>query len=95
MIQNDGEITRKLTIVFKHGRWNEGLFQMLSAIESLKEIIPYNITRRPAMLYGTQCWAVKGRQESKLNVGHTHTWEDMIRNAIMKEKIAIAPSLPL
>lgn len=46
---------------------------MLSAIESLKEIIPHNITIRPAMLYGTQCWAAKGRQESKLNVGHTHT----------------------
>ena len=28
----------------------------------------YRTAIRPAMLYGTECWAVKSQQENKLNV---------------------------
>ena len=51
------------------------------------------------MLYGTKCWAVKSKQENKLNVAEMrmlrwmsrHTEQDRIRNECIKEKVGVAP----
>ena len=52
-----------------------------------------------AILYGTECWAVKSQQENKFNVAEIrmlrwmsgHTKQDRIRNECIREKVGVAP----
>ena len=54
----------------------------------------YRTTIRPAMLYGTECWAVKSQHENKLNVAEMrmlrwmsgHTRHDKISNECIIER---------
>ena len=53
----------------------------------------YRPVVRPAMLYGTECWAVKSQHESKISVAEMRmfrwmsgkTRHDRIRNDIIRE----------
>ena len=51
------------------------------------------------MLYGSECWALKGQQEQKIGVAEMrmlrwmsgHTRKDKIRNDCIREKVGVAP----
>ena len=59
----------------------------------------YRTAIRPAMLYGTECWAAKGEHEHKLSVAEMkmlrwmsgHTRLDKIRNEDIRERVGVAP----
>ena len=59
----------------------------------------YRTVIRPAMLYGTECWAAKGEHEHKLSVAEMkmlrwmsgHTRLDKIRNEDIRERVGVAP----
>ena len=59
----------------------------------------YRSAIRPAMLYGTESWAIKSQQESKMSVAEMrmlrwmsgNTRRDRIRNTTIREKIGVAP----
>ncbi|PWG75187.1 hypothetical protein DF186_13920, partial [Enterococcus hirae] len=57
----------------------------------------YRIVIRPVMLYGTECWAVKGEYEYKLSVAEMkmlrwmsgYTRLDKIRNEDIRERVGV------
>ena len=59
----------------------------------------YRITIRPAMLYGSECWAIKRQQIYKMSVAEMrmlrwmsgHTRMDRIRNEVIRSKVGVAP----
>ena len=59
----------------------------------------YRITVRPALLYGTECLAVKSQQENQVSVAEMRmlhwmsgkTRHDRIRNVTIKERVRVAP----
>ncbi|KAL4304934.1 hypothetical protein AHAS_Ahas16G0027900 [Arachis hypogaea] len=59
----------------------------------------YRTAIRPAMLYGTECWAAKGEHEHKLSVAEMKMWRwmsghtrlDKIRNEDIRERVGVAP----
>ena len=59
----------------------------------------YRTAIRPAILYGTECWAAKGEHEHKLSVAEMkmlrwmsgHTRLDKIRNEDIRERVGVAP----
>ena len=59
----------------------------------------YQTAVRPAMLYGTECWAVKSQHESKVSVVKMRmlcwmsgkTRQDRIRNDTISERVGVAP----
>ena len=59
----------------------------------------YRTAIRPALLYGTECWAIKSQHEHKFNVAEMrmlrwmsgHTRKDRIRNDCIREKVGVAP----
>jgi hypothetical protein len=59
----------------------------------------YRITIRPALLYGTECWAVKHCHVQKMNVAEMrmlrwmcgHTRNDRLRNEVVRKKVEVAP----
>jgi len=58
----------------------------------------YRTTVRPAMLYGTKCWAIKSQRGSKISVAEMRmlrwmrgkTRQDMIRNETIRERVGVA-----
>jgi len=58
----------------------------------------YRVAVRPAMLYGTDCWAIKKKQARKLEVAEMrmlrwmcgHTRLDRIRNDIIRDRLGMA-----
>ncbi|KAL6543338.1 hypothetical protein OROHE_010858 [Orobanche hederae] len=58
----------------------------------------YRTAIKPALLYGTECWAVKQCHVQKMNVAEMrmlrwmcgHTKKDRIKNEVIREKIRIA-----
>ncbi|KAL5165098.1 hypothetical protein HKD37_18G050289 [Glycine soja] len=54
---------------------------------------------RPAILYGTECWAVKSQHENKVGVAEMRmlrwmcgkTRQDKIRNEAIRERVGVAP----
>nr|KYP34423.1 Retrovirus-related Pol polyprotein LINE-1 [Cajanus cajan] len=58
----------------------------------------YRTAVRPAILYGTECWAAKGKHENKLHVAEMrmlrwmcgHTIKDRIRNECIRESVGVA-----
>ncbi|KAL5150901.1 Mediator of DNA damage checkpoint protein 1 [Glycine soja] len=59
----------------------------------------YRTAVRPAILYGTECWAVKSQHENKVGVAEMRmlrwmcdkTRQDKIRNEAIRERVGIAP----
>ena len=59
----------------------------------------YRTAIRPAMLYGSECWALKGQHEHKIGVAEMrmlrwmsgYTRKDRLRNDYIREKIGVAP----
>ncbi|KAK9713818.1 hypothetical protein RND81_06G053100 [Saponaria officinalis] len=59
----------------------------------------YRTAIRPALLYGSECWAVKHCHIQKMSVAEMrmlrwmcgHTRKDRLRNEIIKEKVKVAP----
>ena len=59
----------------------------------------YRTAIRPAMLYGSECWALKGQQEQKMGVAEMrmlrwmsgHTRKDKLRNGYIRGKVGVAP----
>ncbi|KAL6582640.1 hypothetical protein OROMI_004718 [Orobanche minor] len=58
----------------------------------------YRTTIRPALLYGTECWALKQCHVQKMNVAEMrmlrwmcgHTKKDRLRNEVIREKVRVA-----
>ncbi|KAL6504018.1 hypothetical protein OROGR_025941 [Orobanche gracilis] len=58
----------------------------------------YRTAIRPALLYGTECWAVKQCHVQKMNVAEMrmlrwmcgHTKKDRLRNEVIREKVRVA-----
>ncbi|KAH1220391.1 LINE-1 retrotransposable element ORF2 protein [Glycine max] len=59
----------------------------------------YRTAVRPAILYGTECWAVKSQHENKVGVAEMKmlrwmcgkTRQDKIRNETIRERVGVAP----
>ncbi|KAL5133857.1 Craniofacial development protein 2 [Glycine soja] len=59
----------------------------------------YRTAVRPAILYGTKCWAVKSQHETKVGVAEMRmsrwmcgkTRQDKIRNGAIRERVGVAP----
>ncbi|KAL5134814.1 Craniofacial development protein 2 [Glycine soja] len=59
----------------------------------------YRTAVRPAILYGTECWAVKSQHETKVGVAEMRMlrWmcgkirQDKIRNEAIRERVGVAP----
>ncbi|KAH1208130.1 Secretory carrier-associated membrane protein 3 [Glycine max] len=59
----------------------------------------YRTAVRPAILYGTECWAVKSQHETKVGVAEMRmlrwmcgkTRQDKIRNGAIRERVGVAP----
>ncbi|KAH1225701.1 Craniofacial development protein 2 [Glycine max] len=59
----------------------------------------YRTTVRPAILYGTECWAVKSQHETKVGVAEMRmlrwmcgkTRQDKIRNGAIRKRVGVAP----
>ncbi|KAL5131500.1 LINE-1 retrotransposable element ORF2 protein [Glycine soja] len=59
----------------------------------------YRTAVRPAILYGTECWAVKSQHENKVGVAEMRmlrwmcgkTRQDKIRNKAIRERVGVAP----
>ena len=59
----------------------------------------YRTAIRPAMLYGSECWAIKRHQEHKMDVTEMrmlrwmsgYTIKDRIRNDYIRERVGVAP----
>jgi len=59
----------------------------------------YKTAIRPALLYGTECWAVKSQHETQVSVAEMRmlrwmsgkTSHDKIRNDTIRERVGAAP----
>ncbi|KAL5158478.1 Protein CTR9 [Glycine soja] len=59
----------------------------------------YRTAVKPAILYGTECWAVKSQHENKVGVAEMRmlrwmcgkTRQDKIRNEAIRERVGVAP----
>ena len=59
----------------------------------------YRTAIRPAILYGTECWAVKSQHENKVGVAEMRmlrwmcgkTRQGKIRNETIRERVGVAP----
>jgi hypothetical protein len=102
VIQNDGEIEEDVNHRIQAGwmKWRSASGVICDRKVPLKlKGKFYRTAIRPAMLYGTECWAVKSQQEHKLSVAEMrmlrwmsgHTRLDRIRNECIREKVGVAP----
>ncbi|KAL6534459.1 hypothetical protein OROHE_013384 [Orobanche hederae] len=101
IIQKDGELDGDVA-----HRIKEGWLKWKSATEVLCDLgMPqrlkgkfYRTAIRPALLYGTECWAVKQCHVQKMNVAEMrmlrwmcgHTKKDRLRNEVIREKVRVA-----
>ncbi|KHN15591.1 hypothetical protein glysoja_045002, partial [Glycine soja] len=59
----------------------------------------YRTAVRSAILYGTECWAVKSQHETKVGIAEMRmlrwmcgkTRQDKIRNGAIRERVGVAP----
>ena len=102
IIQNDGEMEGDVNHRIQAGwmKWRSASGVICDRKVPLKlKGKFYRTAIRPAMLYGTECWAIKSQQEQKLSVAEMrmlrwmsgHTRLDRIRNECIREKIGVAP----
>ncbi|KAL6575106.1 hypothetical protein OROMI_012391 [Orobanche minor] len=101
IIQKDGELDGDVAHRIKAGwlKWKSatGVLCDPDMPHRLKGKF-YHTTIRPALLYGTECWAVKQCHVQKMNVAEMrmlrwmcgHTKKDRLRNEVIREKVRVA-----
>ncbi|KAL6505368.1 hypothetical protein OROGR_025185 [Orobanche gracilis] len=101
IIQKDGELDGDVTHRIKAGwlKWKSatGVLCDPDMPHRLKGKF-YRTAIRPALLYGTECWAVKQCHVQKMNVAEMrmlrwmcgHTKKDRLRNEVIREKVRVA-----
>jgi len=101
ILQRDGEIDGDVTHRIQAGwtKWRNASGVLCDRKIPLKlKGKFYRTAVRPAMLYGSECWAVKGQQEHKMGVAEMrmlrwmsgHTRKDKIRNDCVRKKVGVA-----
>ena len=102
IIQKDGELDSDVAHRIKAGwvKWKNatGFLCDRGMPHKLKGKF-YRTAVRPALLYGTECWAVKQCHVQKMNVAEMrmlrwmcgHTRKDRLRNEVIREKVRVAP----
>ena len=102
IIEENGEINKDVTHRIQAG-WNK--WRSASSILCDRKIPLklkgkfYRTAIRPAMLYGSECWATRYDQEQKMRVAEMrmlrwmcgHTRVDRISNECIRKKIGVAP----
>ncbi|KAM7490942.1 hypothetical protein LguiA_033863 [Lonicera macranthoides] len=102
IIQEDGEIEGDVNHRIQAGwlKWRKASGVLCDKKVPLKlKGKFYRTAVRPAMLYGTECWAVKSQHENKLSVAEMRmlrwmsgkTRKDKIRNVTIREGVGVAP----
>ncbi|KAL6516133.1 hypothetical protein OROGR_019438 [Orobanche gracilis] len=101
IIQKDGELDGDVAHRIKAGwlKWKSatGVLCDPDMPHRLKGKF-YRTAIRPALLYGTECWAVKQYHVQKMNVAEMrmlrwmcgHTKKDRLRNEVIREKVRVA-----
>ncbi|KAL6588053.1 hypothetical protein OROMI_001031 [Orobanche minor] len=101
IIQKDGELDGDVAHRIKAGwlKWKSatGVLCDPDMPHRLKGKF-YRTAIRPALLYGTECWAVKQCHVQKMNVAEMrmlrwmcgHTKKDRLRNEVIREKVKVA-----
>ncbi|KAL6579762.1 hypothetical protein OROMI_007786 [Orobanche minor] len=101
IIQKDGELDGDVAHRIKAGwlKWKSAIGVLCDPDmpHRLKGKF-YRTAIRPALLYGTECWAVKQCHFQKMNVAEMrmlrwmcgHTKKDRLRNEVIREKVRVA-----
>ncbi|KAL5184701.1 DNA topoisomerase 1 [Glycine soja] len=102
VIQDDGEIEGDVNHRIQAGwmKWRKASGVLCDAKVPIKlKGKFYRTAVRPAILYGTECWAVKSQHENKVGVAEMRmlrwmcgkTRQDKIRNEAIRERVGVAP----
>ncbi|KAH1249954.1 Solanesyl diphosphate synthase 3, chloroplastic/mitochondrial [Glycine max] len=102
VIQDDGEIEGDVNHRIQAGwmKWRKASGVLCDAKVPIKlKGKFYQTAVRPAILYGTECWAVKSQHETKVGVAEMRmlrwmcgkTRQDKIRNGVIRERVGVAP----
>ncbi|KAL5190235.1 LINE-1 retrotransposable element ORF2 protein [Glycine soja] len=102
VIQDDGEIDGDVNHRIQAGwmKWRKASGVLCDAKVPIKlKGKFYRTAVRPAILYGTECWAVKSQHENKVGVAEMRmlrwmcgkTRQDKIRNEAIRERVGVAP----
>ncbi|KAH1264649.1 Craniofacial development protein 2 [Glycine max] len=102
VIQDDGEIEGDVNHRIQAGwmKWRKASGVLCDAKVPIKlKGKFYRTAVRPAILYGTECWAVKSQHENKVGVAEMRmlrwmcgkTRQDKIRNKAIRERVGVAP----
>ncbi|RZB80334.1 putative 2-carboxy-D-arabinitol-1-phosphatase [Glycine soja] len=100
--QDDGEIEGDVNHRIQAGwmKWRKASGVLCDAKVPIKlKGKFYRTAVRPAILYGTECWAVKSQHETKVGVAEMRmlrwmcgkTRQDKIRNGAIRERVGVAP----
>ncbi|KAL5146514.1 Plant intracellular Ras-group-related LRR protein 7 [Glycine soja] len=100
--QDDGEIEGDVNHRIQAGwmKWRKASGVLCDAKVPIKlKGKFYRTAVRPAILYGTECWAVKSQHENKVGVAEMRmlrwmcgkTRQDKIRNEAIRERVGVAP----
>jgi len=102
IVQNDGEIeadvSHRIQAWWLKWRRASGVLCDKKVPLKLKGKF-YRTAVRPAILYGTECWAVKSQHENQVSVAEMRmlrwmsgkTEHDRIRNDTIRERVGVAP----
>ncbi|KAH1194138.1 Craniofacial development protein 2 [Glycine max] len=101
-IEDDGEIEGDVNHRIQAGwmKWRKTLGVLCDAKVPIKlKGKFYRTAVRPAILYVTECWAVKSQHETKVGVAEMRmlrwmcgkTRQDKIRNGAIRERVGVAP----
>ncbi|KAL5179591.1 hypothetical protein HKD37_01G000874 [Glycine soja] len=102
VIQDDGEIEGDVNHRIQAGwmKWRKASGVLCDAKVPIKlKGKFYRTAVRSAILYGTECWAVKSQHETKVGVAEmrmlrwmcSKTRQDKIRNGAIRERVGVAP----
>ncbi|KAH1228604.1 hypothetical protein GmHk_10G028576 [Glycine max] len=102
VIQDDGEIEGDVNHRIQAGwmKWRKASGVLCDAKVPIKlKRKFYRTAVRLAILYGTECWAVKSQHETKVGVAEMRmlrwmcgkTRQDKIRNGAIRERVGVAP----
>ncbi|KAH1202758.1 Craniofacial development protein 2 [Glycine max] len=102
VIQDDGEIEGDVNHRIQAGwmKWRKASGVLCDAKVPIKlKGKFYRTAVRPAILYGTECWAVKSQHENKVGVAEMRmlrwmcgkTRQDKIRNEAIRERVGVVP----
>ncbi|KAL5164394.1 hypothetical protein HKD37_18G049725 [Glycine soja] len=102
VIQDDGEIEGDVNHRIQAGwmKWRKASGVLCDAKVPIKlKGKFYRTAVRPAILYGTECWAIKSQHENKVGVAEMRmlrwmcgkTRQDKIRNGAIRERVGVAP----